>query len=48
MMNGAAASSNFTLLRTPSQPVAPLNALDFTSCPSVALLRAPHDATLSL
>ena len=29
MMNGAAASSNFTLLRIPSQPVAPLDARDF-------------------
>jgi hypothetical protein len=29
-VNGAAAKSNFTLLRIPSQPVAPLNAADFT------------------
>src|ERR1700722_18098572 len=34
MMNGAAARSNFTLLRIPSQPVASLNAVDFTSRPS--------------
>jgi len=33
MINGSVVSSNFTLLRMPSQPVAPLNAPDFTSCP---------------
>ena len=30
IVNGAAVKANFTLFRTPSQPVAPLNALDFT------------------
>ena len=33
-VNGAAARSNFTLLRMPSQPSAPLNAVDFTACPT--------------
>ena len=32
-VNGAAARSNFTLLRMPSQPCAPLNAVDFTVWP---------------
>ena len=33
MVNGAVARSNFTLLRMPSQPSAPLNAVDFTVLP---------------
>lgn len=33
-VNGRAARLNFTLLRTPSQPTAPLKAEDFTMCPS--------------
>ena len=35
-VNGAAARSNFTLLRMPSQPRAPLNAVDFTAWPACA------------
>src|ERR1700722_3561755 len=35
-VNGAAARSNFTLLRTLSQPSAPLNAVDFTVLPDCA------------
>src|SRR5579862_5385479 len=35
-MNGVAARSNFMLLRMPSHPSAPLNAVDFTALPDCA------------
>src|SRR6516225_7465920 len=47
-VNGVAASSNLTLLRTPSQPLAPVELSDCTRCPPCTTSIQPSDDNVIL